>query len=292
MTHSMDAAFIQFLSSGLTEGARYALAALGFTLIFNASGALNFAQGESIMLGGMTTAVLMQAQLPLGVAMLIAVAVVLGVSLLLQGLFTHTLRRSGVLQVIILTVAFGIMLRGLAHVLWGTQTRSIPPFSGGDPIRIGGASILPQAVWVIGVTAVVLAALAWFFRGSRIGRGFVAASLDPVTAQLMGIDVKRVLVLAFALSGVLGAVGGIVTAPITYTYYDVGVMVGLKAIIAAIIGSPLGAVLGGFAIGLAEAMTAGYISSAYKDAVPFVMIVLLFMVRPNGLFGKPRVERV
>ncbi len=111
----------------------------------------------------------------------------------------------------------------------------------------------------------------------------------------MGIDVKRVLLLAFALSGVLGAVGGIVTAPITYTYYDVGVMVGLKAIIAAIIGgmgSPLGAVLGGFAIGLAEAMTAGYISSAYKDAVPFVMIVLLFMVKPNGLFGKPRVERV
>jgi branched-chain amino acid transport system permease protein len=291
----MDAAFIQFLSSGLTEGARYALAALGFTLIFNASGALNFAQGESIMLGGMTTAVLLQAQMPLGVAMLLAMAVVLAVSLLLQGLFTRTLRRSGVLQVIILTVAFGIVLRGLAHVLWGTQTRSIPPFSGSDPIRIGGATILPQAVWVIGVTALVLVALAWFFRRSRTGRGFVAASHDPVTAQLMGIDVKRVLLIAFALSGMLGAVGGIVTAPITYTYYDVGVMVGLKAIIAAIIGglgSPLGAVLGGFAIGLAEAMTAGYVSSAYKDAVPFVMIVLLFMVKPNGLFGKPRVERV
>jgi branched-chain amino acid transport system permease protein len=286
---------IQLIVSGIATGAIYALAALGFTLIFNASGALNFAQGESIMLGGMTTAVLLQAQLPLGVAMVIALAVVLALSLLLQGLFTHTLRRSGVLQVIILTVAFGIVLRGLAQVLWGTQTRSIPPFSGSDPIRIGGASILPQAVWVIGVTAVVLAALAWFFRSSRIGRGFVAASLDPVTAQLMGIDVKRVLLLAFALSGVLGAVGGIVTAPITYTYYDVGVMVGLKAIIAAIIGgmgSPLGAVLGGFAIGLAEAMTAGYVSSAYKDAVPFVMIVLLFLVKPNGLFGKPRVERV
>lgn len=292
----MDAAFIQFLSSGLTSGALYALVALGFTLVFNASRALNFSQGEFVMLGGMTTAVLLQAaQLPLGIAMLLAVAVVLCVSLLLQFLFAHTLQSSGVLQVIILTVAFGIMLRGLALVLWGTQTHSIPPFSGGDPIRIGGASILPQAVWVIGVTAVMLAALAWFFRSSRIGRGFVAASLDPVTAQLMGIDVRRVLLLAFALSGLLGAVGGIVTAPITYTYYDVGEMVGLKAIIAAIIGgmgSPLGAVLGGFAIGLAEAMTAGYISSAYKDAVPFVMIVLLFMVKPNGLFGKPHVERV
>lgn len=292
----MDVAFIQFLSSGLTEGSRIALAALGFTLIFNASGALNFAQGEFIMLGGMTTAVLLQVlPLPLGVAILAAIAVVLAVSLLLQLLFTHTLRRAGVLQVIILTVAFGIVLRGLVHVLWGTQTHSIPPFSGSDPIRIGGATILPQAVWVIGVTGVVFAALAWFFRSSRTGRGFVAASLDPVTAQLMGIDVKRVLMLAFAISGILGAVGGIVTTPITYTYYDVGVMVGLKAIIAAIIGgmgSPLGAVLGGFAIGLAEAMTAGYISSAYKDAVPFLIIVLLFIVKPNGLFGKPRVERV
>lgn len=290
----MDA-FIQFLSSGLTEGARYALVALGFTLIYNASGALNFAQGESVMIGGMVTAVLLQTQTPFWLAVLLAVLAGLVVSLLLQRVFTYTLQRSGVLQVIILTVAFGIMLRGLAHVLWGTQTRSIPAFSGSEPLRIGGATILPQALWVMGITAVVLAGLAWFFRHSRTGRGFVAASLDPTTAQLMGIDVKRVLLLAFGLSGVLGAIGGIVTAPITYTYADVGVMVGLKGIIAAIIGgmgSPWGAVFGGFAIGLAEAMTAGYVSSAYKDAVPFVMIVLLFMVKPTGLFGRRRVERV
>lgn len=288
-------AFIQFLFSGLTEGARYALVALGFTLIYNASGALNFAQGESVMIGGMVTAVLLQTQMPFWLAMLLAVLAGLAVSLLLQRVFTYTLQRSGVLQVIILTVAFGIMLRGLAHVLWGTQTRSIPAFSGSEPLRIGGATILPQALWVMGITAVVLAGLAWFFRHSRTGRGFVAASLDPTTAQLMGIDVKRVLLLAFGLSGVLGAIGGIVTAPITYTYADVGVMVGLKGIIAAIIGgmgSPWGAVFGGFAIGLAEAMTAGYVSSAYKDAVPFLMIVLLFMVKPTGLFGRRRVERV
>jgi branched-chain amino acid transport system permease protein len=288
-------AFIQFLFSGLTEGSRYALTALGFTLIYNASGAINFAQGESIMLGGMVTAVLVAAGLPLVPGMLVAVAVALAVNLLLLGLFSRVLARSGVLEVIILTVAFGIVLRGLAHVLWGTQTRSIPPFSGSEPLRLGGATILPQALWVIGLTALALAALAWFFRASRTGRGFVAAALDPTTARLMGIDVRAVLMLAFGLSAVLGALGGIVTAPITYTYYDVGVMVGLKAIIAAIIGgvgSPVGAVVGGFAIGLAEAMTAGYVSSAYKDAVPFLMIVLLYLVRPQGLFGRARVERV
>ncbi len=290
----MDA-LIQFLSSGLTEGSRYALAALGFTLIYNASGAINFAQGEAIMLGGMVTAVLAAAGVPLLPAIVAAIVVALAVNLVLLGLFSRVLARSGVLEVIILTVAFGIVLRGLAHALWGTQTRSLPAFSGSEPLRLGGATILPQALWVIGLTALALVALGWFFRASRTGRGFVAASLDANTARLMGIDVRAVLMLAFGLSAVLGALGGIVTAPITYTYYDVGVMVGLKAIIAAIIGgmgSPVGAVVGGFAIGLAEALTAGYVSSAYKDAVPFVMIVLLFLVRPNGLFGKARVERV
>lgn len=290
----MDA-LIQFLFAGLTEGSRYALAALGFTLIYNASGAINFAQGESIMLGGMVAAVLTAAGLPLPAAIAIAVAAALAVNLLLLGLFARVLARSGVLEVIILTVAFGIVLRGLAHVLWGTQTRSLPAFTGGEPLRLGGAAILPQVLWVIGLTVLALAALGWFFRRSRTGRGFIAAALDPQTAQLMGIDVRAVLMLAFGLSAVLGALGGIVTAPITYTYYDVGVIVGLKAIIAAIIGgigSPVGAVVGGFAIGLAEALTAGYVSSAYKDAVPFAMVVLLFLVRPHGLFGRARVERV
>jgi branched-chain amino acid transport system permease protein len=291
----MDAAFIQFFFAGLTEGARYALVALGFMLVYNASGALNFSQGESVMLGGMTTAVLVQTGIPLVLAIAVALLVAVAIALLLQKLFTRTLERSGVLEVIILTVAFGMVLQGVAHVVWGTQARSVPDFSGSEPVMIGGASILQQALWVIGVTFVVLVILGWFFRYSRAGRGFVAASLDPQTAQLMGINVRGVLMLAFAFSAVLGAVGGIVTAPITYTYYDVGVMVGLKAVIAAIIGgmgSPLGAVLGGFLIGLGESMTAGYLSSAYKDAVPFLLITLLFLVKPNGLLGKAPIERV
>lgn len=291
----MDATFIQYLSAGLTEGARYALVALGFMLVYNASGALNFSQGESVMLGGMTTAVLVEAGIPLVIAAGVAILVTVMVALFLQKLFSQTLERSGLLSVIIMTVAFGMVLRGIAHVVWGTQTRSLKPFSGSEPIMVGGATILPQAVWVIGVTITVLLALGWFFRFNRTGRGFVAASLDPETAKLMGINVHGVLMLAFGFAAVLGAIGGIVTAPITYTYYDVGVMVGLKAIIAAIIGgmgSPLGAVLGGVLIGLAESMTAGYISSAYKDAVPFVMITLLFLVKPNGLFGKASIARV
>ncbi len=291
------AAFVQFFFSGLTEGSVYALAALGFTLIYNASGALNFAQGEFIMLGGLITAVAVgNAKLPLGLAMLIAVGVVLLVSMALQEVFRRTLKRSGALEVIMLTVAFGMIVRGVVQAIWGTKTFSLPPFGGAQaPMTLLGATILPQTIWIIAVAMVSLVLLAAFFNYSRVGRASIAVSHDPVISQLMGIDVRLILIIAFVLSGLLGAVSGIVTTPLTYTNYEVGVIIGLKAVIAAIIGgmgSPVGAVVGGFMIGLVEAMTAGYISSAYKDAVPFLLIAMLFLVKPSGLLGKRAVERV
>jgi len=194
-----------------------------------------------------------------------------------------------------IAATFGMILRGFAQAFWGTQTRSLPPFSGADPLRFFGGTILPQTLWVIGVTAVVLLALGWFFRYSRVGRAFLATAANAETAQLMGINVRFILLLAFMIAGLLGAVAGIVTGPITYTSYDAGMLVGLKAIIGAIVGgmgSVPGAVLGGLLLGLAEALTAGYISSEYKDAVPFLVVVLVFLVRPNGFFGRRHLERV
>lgn len=291
----MDAALVQLLSSGVTEGSRYALAALGFTLIYNASGAINFAQGESIMLGGMMTAVLLGIGMPYAAAITCAVLIAIVMSIVLQKLAVHTFNKSGVLTVIILTVAFGMILRGFVQAFWGTATRSLPPFGSADPVRFLGGTILPQTLWVIAVTTIVLLVLGWFFRYSRLGRAFLAAAANAETAQLMGINVRFILLLAFVISGFLGSVAGVVTGPITYTSYDAGMMVGLKAIIAAIVGgmgSVPGAVVGGLLLGLAEALTAGYISSQYKDAVPFLIVVLVFLVRPNGFFGRPHLERV
>jgi len=291
----METALVQFFSSGITEGARYALAALGFTLIYNASGVINFAQGEFIMLGGMVTAVLLAAGMPYGVAMVGALLITLAASVILQKLAARTLSKSGILTVIILTVAFGMILRGFVQAFWGTHTRSLPAFTGSDPLRFLGGTILPQTLWVIGVTIVVLLMLGWFFRYSRIGRAFLAVASNADTARLMGINVRFILLLAFAIAAFLGSVAGIVAGPITYTSYDAGMMVGLKAIIAAIVGgmgSIHGAVIGGLLIGVAEALTAGYMSSMYKDAVPFLIVVLVFLVRPNGLFGRPQLERV
>ncbi|MBF5096523.1 branched-chain amino acid ABC transporter permease [Azospirillum sp. INR13] len=291
----MDLAILQFLSSGITEGARYALAALGFTIIFNASGVINFAQGESIMLGGLISAILVQAGWSLPVAILAAVLCATLASILLQKISLRVLQRSGILTVIVLTVAFGMVVRGTVRAAAGTSTMTLPHFSSAQPLSLMGATILPQTLWVIVTALLVLAILGWFFECSRMGRAFMATASNAITAQLMGINTKMVLLLAFTISGIVGAVAGAVTAPITYTSFDAGVMVGLKAVIGAILGgmgSIPGAVVGGFLLGIAEALTAGYVSSAYKDAVSFLMVVLVFLVRPNGLFGRPAVERV
>lgn len=289
------AALVQYLSSGVGDGARYALAALGFTLIYNASGAINFAQGEAIMLGGMLTAVLLGAGIPYVPAIGGAILVAIVVSLVLLRLVSRTMRKSGLLTVIILTVAFGMLLRGAVVAFWGTHTRTLPAFTGDEPLRFLGGTILPQTLWVTVVTAVILVALGWFFRFSRLGRAFLAAAFDGETAQLMGINVRFILLIAFVVSGVIGALAGIVTGPISQASYDAGIMVGLKAIVAAIVGgmgSVSGAVLGGLLLGLAEALTAGYISSEYKDAVPFLIVILVFLVRPSGLLGRTHIERV
>lgn len=291
----MDSGLIQFLSSGLTEGSRYALAALGFTLIYNATGVVNFAQGESIMVGGLCAALLNAAGVPLGLAIAAALIVALALSLVLQALAMRTLKGSGVLTVIIMTAAFGMVLRGIAQAAWGTQTRTLPAFSGSEPLHVLGGTILPQTLWVIVVTGLLLAALHAFFRYSRAGRAFLATAAKPDTAALMGINVKRIVLLAFGIAGLLGAIAGVVTTSITTTSYDAGMLIGVKAIIAAIfggMGSVVGAVVAGVVLGLAEALTAGYISSAYKDTVPFLIVVVVLALRPNGLFGKARLERV
>ena len=287
--------FLQFTFSGLTVGAIYALVALGFTLIYNASDVLNFAQGEFVMLGGMVTVFATAAGVPLPLAALMAVAVAVVVGLMLYWLAIAPARGASAVSLIIITIGASILLRGLAGLVWDKNLHALPAFSGDRPIALGGATIVPQSLWVIGVTLVVVAALWWFFNRTLHGKAMLATSHNRLAAQLVGISVRRVLLVSFGLSAALGALAGILIAPITFTAWDVGVMLGLKGFAAAILGglgSGPGAVLGGLALGLLEALSAGYVSSAYKDVIAFGIMLAVLVLMPGGLLGRRSAERV
>jgi branched-chain amino acid transport system permease protein len=291
----MTAQFLQFFFSGLTIGATYALAALGFTIIYNASGVINFSQGEFIMLGGMAAALMTSQGMPLPLAIAIAVAAAALGGLLVEKLAIEPAKNAEVVTLIIITIGASLFIRGLVQVTLGKGTHALPAFSGDEPIAVLGATLLPQSLWVLGVTLVIVAVLAWFFTRTLQGKAMLATSHNKLAAQLVGINTKMILLASFGLSAALGALGGILVAPITNTSYDVGIMLGLKGFVAATLGglgSGAGAIAGGLLLGLVEAMTAGYISSSYKDAVPFVLILVVLFFMPRGLFGAKVTERV
>jgi len=292
----VSAQFLQFLLSGLTVGAIYALVALGFAIIYNASHVLNFAQGEFVMIGGMAAAGFVEAGLPLPLAALLAVGGAMLVGLALEKLAIETARGASVVTLIIITIGASILLRGLASLLWDKKIHSLPAFSGEAPLKLGGATLLPQTLWVLGVTLVTVALLWWFFNRTLTGKAILAVSHNRLAAQLMGISVRRVLLVSFGLSAALGALAGVLIAPISFTSWDVGVMLGLKGFAAAILGgmgSGPGAIIGGLALGLIESLGAGYLSSAYKDVFAFVIILAALIFLPDGLAGRRRAtERV
>jgi branched-chain amino acid transport system permease protein len=291
----MGAQWLQFLAGGLTVGAVYARVALGFSIIFNASRVINFAQGEFVMIGGMSAVSLVATGVPMPVAIAGAVAIAAVVGLLFEKLALERSPRADVVTLIIITIGASIFLRGIAQLVWDKRIHALPPLSGDRPIALFGASILPQSLWVLGVTIAIVAALSWFFGRTRLGKAMLAASHNRLAAQLVGIDARRVLFASFGLAAALGAVAGVLIAPITFTSYDVGVMLGLKGFAAAILGglgSFPGAIAGDLTLGLLESFGAGFVSSAYKDVIAFVIILAVLFLRPDGFFGALRVDRV
>jgi len=291
----MSAQFLQFLLAGLTIGAIYALVAIGFSIIYNASQVINFAQGEFVMIGGMATASFAGIGWPLPLAIAAAVLVAALVGLALEKLAVEPARGASVVALIIITIGASILLRGLASIVWDKNIHAVPAFSGDAPIHVGPATLVPQSLWILGLTLVIVLLLGWFFARTLLGKALLATSHNRLAAQLVGINVRHVLLASFGLSAALGAVAGILVAPVTFTSWDVGVMLGLKGFAAAMLGglgSGAGAVLGGLALGIIEAMGAGYVSSAYKDAIAFVVILAVLFFLPSGLLGQRSTERV
>jgi branched-chain amino acid transport system permease protein len=291
----MFSELLQFLISGLTVGAMYALAALGYALIYNASHIVNFAQGEFIMLGAMTAAALVEAGcgLPLAITLAIAISVVVGICM--ERLAIRPARGAPLVTLLIITLGVALVIRGAVQVTLGKGNHMLPAFSGDAPIHVGGATMAPQSLWVLGISVLVVVILGWYFGRTVSGKAMLATSHNRLAAELVGISTDRVLLTSFALSGGLGAIGGVITTPITFTSYDAGVVLGLKGFAAAAlggIGSGPGAIVGGLLLGVIEALSAGYVSAAYKDAVAFILILLVLMFMPRGLFGARITERV
>jgi branched-chain amino acid transport system permease protein len=291
-----SANLLQFLFSGLMVGAIYALVALGLNVVFNATGAVNFAQGEFSMLGGMLGAAMLSATgLPLALVFASTVVAVTAIGVGMERLIVRPVRHADVLNLIIVTIGASILIKGGVMVTLGKNAAGLPAFTGERPFRILGATFVPQALWILGVAAAIVVAVHFFFDRTLLGRAMRAVASDREAARLMGIDVGRVVMLSFALAAAVGAIGGLIVTPVTLTIYDAGTMLGLKGFAAAVtggLGNTFGGIAGGLVLGLLEAFGGGLIGSEFKDVAAFVLLLLLLFLRPRGLFARGESERV
>jgi branched-chain amino acid transport system permease protein len=286
----------QFLLSGLTTGSTYALIAIGFSLIHNATGIVNFAQGEFVMLGGMFMVTFSTVlKLPGLISFVLTILCVAGVGFLLEYGPIRRSKSKEILILVMITIGASISIKGVSMMLWGKNPMTLPPFSGEAPILLGGAAVMRQSLWIFGITLSAVVALHCFFTRTLIGKAMRAVAASRHSAMLTGIPVDRMILLSFTLSGGLGAAAGILLTPITTTSYDVGVMLGLKGFSAAILGgygSMIGAVVGGLLLGVLESMAAGLVSSEYKDALAFLILLMVLFFKPSGMLGRGRMRRV
>jgi len=280
---------IQYVFTGLTLGSIYALVALGFTMIYNSTAIINLAQGEFVMLGGLLmvffTLVL---KLPMAIGFLATVLAVTAIGALFERLAIHPLKNASLITLIIITLAGSILFRGIAMFLWGKDPYVLPSFGSEQPIQLWGAAIQPQILWVLGITVFVVLGITFFFKRTLVGKAMTACAFNPLAARLVGINVRKMVLISFGVSAALGAVAGVIITPITLMEYDRGPLLALKGFSAAVLGglgSPPGAIAAGFLIGLLESLGAGLISSGYKDAIALFVLLLVLWIKPSGLFG-------
>lgn len=287
---------IQIAVSGLVIGCIYALVAWGFTIVYNATGLINFAAGEFVMMGGVIYATLDTAlpSIPLFTVPL-TIAIVALASAAMDRFGLQKARRRNNLTLVMITIGMAIAFRGIMLFVGGKEFLFPSAFSFFDVPPVFGIVVTAQNIWVIGTTAVVAGLLWLLFARTWLGRAMRAAGENPRAALLMGVSPQLVSTIAFALAGAMGALAGTLIAPIASANYMSGLFFGLKGFAAAIlggIGSPVGAIAGGLVLGLMESFAAGYISSGWKDAIALAILILALLIRPTGIFGAPSVRRV
>ncbi len=291
-----DTQLLQFIFSGITIGCIYALVALGFTIIFNTTYIVNFAQGDFLMLGAMFAATFQSLfHFPLIAAVSLSVLCVMTIGLIMERVLIHSLKDDPRLFAsVMMTMGASIILNAISLLLWGADPLHLEAFSGETPIRIHGATLVPQMFWIAGSIFLVMILLMVFFRFTWMGQGMLACSMNKDAAASMGIDVKRMVLLSFIFSATIGGLGGVLVAPITMATHDMGGIMTLKGFTAAVIGglgSVPGAIIGGIVLGLIESLSCGIISSGYRDAIALSILIFVLMLKPSGITGSKIIRR-
>ncbi len=293
---SFASQLLQYTITGITIGSIYAMVAIGFNVIYNVTEAINFAQGEFVMLGGLVMVFFrVTLHIPVVISFPLTIMVVTVVGVLLDRLVIRPIREPSVLSMIIATIGAAFFIKGAAMFIWGKDPFDLPPFTGRDPINFLGAAVLPQSLWVVGFLVAVVITLTLFFDRTIIGKALRACAVNPNASSLVGINVKYMILVSFAMSAAIGAAGGIVITPISLMEYDRGAMLAIKGFAACVLGgmgSFPGAVIGGLIIGLIESLGAGLISSGYKDAFALLVLLFVLFLKPSGLFGSAEISKI
>ncbi len=286
---------LQYLFSGITNGAIYAVIALGFSMLYSSTGLINFAHGEFVMVGALSLISFWKGlNLPLPAALAGSVAVTAAAGLLLERLAIRSVKKPHPIVLVIITVGASILLRGIAMIVWGKDAHSSPSYTSHPPIEIAGATLLAQSIWILAFTLIVVAGLHLFHKRFLTGRAMLATAINRKAAGIVGIPTDRMVQLAFAMSAAMGGLGGVLIAPMSMSSFDMGMVLGLKGFSAAMIGglgSSWGAIFGGLLLGILEALGVGFVSSGLKDACAFVLLLLILYFRPTGLLGKAAIQR-
>ena len=287
--------FVQLTVTGLSNGAILALAALGFVLIYKSSSVINFAQGQFLLIGAYVVwALTVEAGLHWAAAVLGAVLVAIALGIVVERLILRPLVGQPIISVIMVTIGLAQVLGAVVLIIWGTTPRAFPEFIPSGGVDLLGAQVGASRLWALGLAAVALVAFALFFTRSRHGIAMRAVADDQQAALAMGISVRRVFALAWALAGVSAVVGGMLLANLIGVSGEIsgfGLLV-FPVVILGGLDSVLGAVVGGAVIGLLTAYTGGYVGGGLETVIPYVALVLILLVKPYGLFGQVRIERV
>lgn len=281
---------LQFLVNGVGIGCIYGLVAIGFAVIFNSSGIVNFAQGAFVMLGGILTYVFFTSGLPLWLAGILAVIATALLGAVIQVLVVRPLfkRRTALFMMILATLAIAVIVENAVLHMVGDESFSFPAFTPGPPFNVGGVAIDRQMIWIVVVSIGLVGLLSALYRYTLVGKAMKACAINPQVASILAIPVQRMLVYSFAMSAALGAIAGVLITPTQYTAYHITIPFSVNGFVAALIGglgNPIGAFAGGLIVGLLQSYSVLFFSAGYKEVVTFSVLLIFLFLRPGGLFG-------